>query len=793
MPLPLPNLDTRRWADLVDEGRALIPRHAPGWTDHNVHDPGITLVELFAWLVEQLIYRANRVPERHLRKFLALAGFAPEPPRPATAVLGVQLAANAGTHTVPAGTPFAATASDGRAVPFVATAPTTLVEAALVAAQSFDGERFVDRTRALREGTAFPAMGADPRAPRPYDAERAPALYLGFDRALPPGSAATLWLHPAAARAGEGVALDAEEAERRAACDRPTRPCAGGGAGGDEPAPPVPPMPAPSALHHSARTAWDYREAPGWRALDPRAQQVDDRTRALTLDAPVRLAVPTAMAAMQVGAVSAPLFWIRCRLVRGSFDDTPVLTGVTLNAVAVEQARAAWHRFPIAAGTVPAGAIAPGARLRLAIGLDERGVMHTLAVEPPSSSAPELLVLDYTAPTATAPGSIALPLVQLGTGSGLPEQHLPIEGAPVARGEVAVHTIEGTAGAARWRAWTARADLDASGETEPHASIAPAGDEIRFGDGRRGRVPPDGAAIVAAYAATMGTLGEVSGGRPWRLDDDPVAHARLGASFAAVAQATVGSRLGAAHGSDAEPVGHAAARAAAFLWAHERLVELCQGDACSTLDQLDGAAVRARPAPARATTALDLERIALDVPGTRVRRARAWTALDPVEACLEASGTVTLVIVPALPRQRPSPSPGLLRAVRRWVDRRRVLCTRVVVVGPSYLDVSVRATVRALRSADADRVRAAVASALDGFLDPLTGGPAGRGWPFGRDVYRSEILQVIDAVPGVDHVLALSLAGRAGDEAREAASDKLCLPPTWLVSPAAHAIDVVPA
>ena len=44
------------------------------WTDHNVHDPGITLIELFAWLIEQLIYRANRIPDRHLRKFLALAG-----------------------------------------------------------------------------------------------------------------------------------------------------------------------------------------------------------------------------------------------------------------------------------------------------------------------------------------------------------------------------------------------------------------------------------------------------------------------------------------------------------------------------------------------------------------------------------------------------------------------------------------------------------------------------------------------------------------------------------------------
>ena len=50
---------------------------APAWTDENASDPGITLLELFAFLTEQLIYRANRTPERHRRKFLSLVGFDP--------------------------------------------------------------------------------------------------------------------------------------------------------------------------------------------------------------------------------------------------------------------------------------------------------------------------------------------------------------------------------------------------------------------------------------------------------------------------------------------------------------------------------------------------------------------------------------------------------------------------------------------------------------------------------------------------------------------------------------------
>lgn len=87
MTLPLPNLDDRRWADLVDEGRALLPVHAPDWTDHNVSDPGITLLEILAWVAEMDVFRADRVPERHRRKFLALAGIRPRPPAPASTVL----------------------------------------------------------------------------------------------------------------------------------------------------------------------------------------------------------------------------------------------------------------------------------------------------------------------------------------------------------------------------------------------------------------------------------------------------------------------------------------------------------------------------------------------------------------------------------------------------------------------------------------------------------------------------------------------------------------------------------
>ncbi len=72
MPLSLPNLDDRSFDDLLTEARALIPSRAPQWTDHNPSDPGITLIEMFAYLAEMLIYRLNRVSDANRRAFVNL-------------------------------------------------------------------------------------------------------------------------------------------------------------------------------------------------------------------------------------------------------------------------------------------------------------------------------------------------------------------------------------------------------------------------------------------------------------------------------------------------------------------------------------------------------------------------------------------------------------------------------------------------------------------------------------------------------------------------------------------------
>jgi predicted phage baseplate assembly protein len=80
MVLPAPDLDDRHFQDLVDDAKRLIQQRCPEWTDHNVSDPGITLIEAFAQMVDQLIYRLNQVPDRHYVKFLELIGVELRPP-----------------------------------------------------------------------------------------------------------------------------------------------------------------------------------------------------------------------------------------------------------------------------------------------------------------------------------------------------------------------------------------------------------------------------------------------------------------------------------------------------------------------------------------------------------------------------------------------------------------------------------------------------------------------------------------------------------------------------------------
>src|SRR6059036_2830680 len=86
MPLTIPTLDNRRYQDLLNEALARIPVHTPEWTNFNKSDPGVTIIEIFAFLTETLLYRCNQVPERNRLKFLQLLGI---PLQPGSAAQGL--------------------------------------------------------------------------------------------------------------------------------------------------------------------------------------------------------------------------------------------------------------------------------------------------------------------------------------------------------------------------------------------------------------------------------------------------------------------------------------------------------------------------------------------------------------------------------------------------------------------------------------------------------------------------------------------------------------------------------
>src|SRR3954470_14032755 len=94
MRIPTPNLDDHTFQQLVDEAKRHVQRRCPTWTNHNVSDPGVTLIEAFAWMTDLLLYRLNRVPDRNYVKFLELLGVGLFPPSAARADISFRLSSH---------------------------------------------------------------------------------------------------------------------------------------------------------------------------------------------------------------------------------------------------------------------------------------------------------------------------------------------------------------------------------------------------------------------------------------------------------------------------------------------------------------------------------------------------------------------------------------------------------------------------------------------------------------------------------------------------------------------------
>jgi hypothetical protein len=105
--IPAPKLDDRTYAEIVAEAMRLIPRYCPDWTNHNPSDPGVTILELTAWMTELILYRLNRVPEKNYLAFLNMIGITLRPPQPARGLVTFQLVDGAQRQVIPERTQIA--------------------------------------------------------------------------------------------------------------------------------------------------------------------------------------------------------------------------------------------------------------------------------------------------------------------------------------------------------------------------------------------------------------------------------------------------------------------------------------------------------------------------------------------------------------------------------------------------------------------------------------------------------------------------------------------------------------
>ena len=741
MPLTLPNLDDRRWADLVEESRALIPVYGGEWTDHNVHDPGITLVELLAYLAELDLFQINQIPDEHKRQFLGLIGLHPNPTTAARTFLKLTLDKIVPSFDLPAGVAF--TTNSSSPVRFQTMEAAELVGGDLVAIQSASGGGYTDLSQQWRKGTPIPILGTNPQV--------GSAVYFGFSLAVPVAKKLSLYLAFAGKKTNrlERKRIEEEICARSLDCTSPKswNPCRKGGLEVTRAAPQT----VEQQLHHqSVQVAWEFLADQGtdgeWQSLNASGIDFQDETRSLTLDGVVRFRVPAPMRAKALGPVAQKLFYVRCRIVSGMYDEAPVLRDALFNATAVRQFAPETSKLRIAPNAVlPAPAPKAGDRIYPLFEVDTVGRITKLTLQPADSALPEFLVLNYEAPGANE-GSLQSESVFLGKASGFPLDHFDLPDSPVLPDNFHLF-VQSASG---WTEWKRRDDFEASTAADAHFVLSSTNGRLQFGDGKRGLVPDAGSLIFALGNSTRAAQGNVSANSISKLEDSLHNRAILAQSWneANAALARVTNPLAANGGLAKETLDLASLRAIALV-----------------------------NSPTRAISRSDIENFALGTPGVRLARAIAIPNFHDHFPCLSAPGLVTVVVVPYLPEGKPYPSAPTRNLILSYLNRRRILGTKFRVVGPFYVGVSLQASVKSVQGTNPITVREAIVSRLEQFLDPLLGGEEGTGWPFGKHVYIADLLSVIADVPGADHVLSLSfVAAGCGTSCNE-----ICVPQTGLV------------
>ncbi|MBI2766805.1 MAG: putative baseplate assembly protein [Chloroflexi bacterium] len=619
MPLPDPQLDDRTFQDLVNEAKRLIPRYTPEWTDHNVSDPGVTLIELFAWMTDLLLYRLNRVPEKNYIRFMDLLGVQLKEAIPArTRVTFMLSAPQLGPITIARGTEVSTLrAGDRPGVSFTTDEdlviwPPTLRHCLF----SSDGQTYTDYLLRLESDGEF--FDAFQRIPLPGD-----ALYFGF--------AENLSSHVVT------LALD----------------CMLEGVGVDPKDPPL------------AWEAWcgDVR---GWT----RARVESDGTGGLNQPGIIRLHLPIGMETLTLARRTG--HWLRLRVLQPrprqpTYSASPRVNTLRTNALG-----------------------------------GDAGATHSM-----------LVISEVLGRSGGVPGE-SFTLRQVPVLARRPDEHIEVEDED-----------------GHWVDWEEVASFRDSGPDDRHYTIDGVSGTVAFGPMIRqqngterpyGATPHKGSAIrMIRYRKGGGVEGNVG------------ANTLTVLKTAIPYIASVTNPEAARGGLDPESLDEAKFRGPEMLRSQDRAV-----------------------------TVEDYEFLAKEA-SRRVARARCIQVRTDGSGSTVPPGTVELLIVPVLPLDHPrtlqtlQPSPELLDEVKRYLDERRLLGTQLAVDGPAFVGVSVDATVVAQLQASVEEVRQAVHARIIEYLDPLAGGPEGAGWPFGRDLYLSEMQSIVQSVPGVEFAQDVTL------------------------------------
>jgi hypothetical protein len=740
MPIPQINLDDLAWTDLTAATRARIPAASNGtWTLHAPVDPGVTLLELHAWLLEQRLYWMNQTPDALTRGALTLLGDAPLDARCAATVLSLSSADQPSALVrVPAGTQLTLQDSDPPLI-FSLEQPVTLLP--LPADGSGISLWIGGRELQLAQDVCLFAG-----ATQPDEIE----LRLGLTAALPkPASSDRLGLAVVVDPTGDAVpaewSIDAV----------------------DGVAPP-------------ATLSWWYETAGGQRARFA-ADAVQDGTGGMRRSGIVRLGIPTDWSASE-GASHVYRLWIRAET--SGFAAPPRLSALWPNAAIARHRRTLrgrpavdWLPHPgntIALGTGVLtradgsayeldGAIDKprfaGTRLRLRERDDKWHWWTPTADLTFNGRADRVFAIDRDMPALRfgtgETGRVPLPgwfftLRDLGDALGLARAwqdahdplaaflrgRLPAAGLAVVSGVAAASStiapsrallralLEGlnaAVGAADLYDPARFAAVTLDPTTQALVTLGPAPGSDAHRRLNRQLLENAYAAFVRAGPVELaldvggGNAGNVGALRPWESLRD--------ASTPATAPTLLAVNIVAASdGADPEAMADARQRAAA------------------SLHQAD-----------RAVIADDFVTLTRTTPGLAIARAHAAVGYHPAFPCLPVPGAVTVFVVPDAPRDgaadqacartiAPEPDPSALAAVARRLDAARLIGTEIYVRPPVYRPVAVTVDIEG-NPGSPDTLRRDVTDRLRDFLDPLIGGDGGDGWPFGAPLRPSALLR----------------------------------------------------